>query len=511
MKKYILQLLFLLLMPLTAQTINPDAFIFKVKINGSGDKLNLIADTVSNDSDPVQIYDYNVDWGDGNTSIGIDTSFSKMYTTPGEYTVEITGVYPELKIIGDTTLVAKVTSVEQWGTNVWQSTTQMFFNQDEFTTINATDLPRFAEGITMIGMFENCRNFNVNINDWDLNGAVDLTEMFKGAISFNQPLNNWDVSKVKNTNAMFSRASSFNKSLNDWDVSSVEQLGAMFNNATSFNQPLDKWDTSSVTSMFALFDGAASFNQSIDNWNVSNVTNMIFLFGRAKAFNQPLNSWDVSNVIKFNGMFNDASSFNQSLDNWSVTSCDNFSSMFRNALSFNQPLTNFYPRVEATSYNFFLLGSNMSNENYNTTIVAWSKAKDIARNANFFRNNAKMHCSDGGVALAFLINDLGWKNVSDGGLDTSCSLSLGNSDIITNSAKLNEVFYSNDDKMIHISTNVDAKMSVVDLTTKQVKYMKVKKGESTEESENLAKGSFFILSLIDKNGKLIAEPTKMVK
>jgi surface protein len=77
----------------------------------------------------------------------------------------------------------------------------------------------------------------------------------------------------------------------------------MFAKTEKFNQPLNNWDVSNVKNMLGMFYNAEKFNQPLDKWNVSNVTNMRLMFYYAKSFNQPLNKWDVSNVTNMNQLF----------------------------------------------------------------------------------------------------------------------------------------------------------------------------------------------------------------
>ena len=61
-------------------------------------------------------------------------------------------------------------------------------------------------------MFHNIKkNFNININDWNVANVIDMSYMFYGAESFNQPLNKWNVSNVKYMICMFKNACNFNQ------------------------------------------------------------------------------------------------------------------------------------------------------------------------------------------------------------------------------------------------------------------------------------------------------------
>jgi surface protein len=133
--------------------------------------------------------------------------------------------------------------------------------------------------------------------------------MFDNAREFNQPIGNWDVSKVTDMSLMFENAKAFNQPIGNWDVSNVTYMYNMFQEATAFNQPIGQWNVSKVTDMGGMFSRATAFNQPIGNWNVSNVIYMSAMFVRAEAFNQYLGKWDVSKVTDIR--FNDTKSFNE--------------------------------------------------------------------------------------------------------------------------------------------------------------------------------------------------------
>jgi len=155
-------------------------------------------------------YDYNVDWGDGSTDTNVTGDITHTYSSPGTYTIEISGTFPRIYHSPfsptDSADSEKLLTVEQWGSISWESM-QWSFTGCTNLTISATDSP--------------------------------------------------DLSNVANMNRMFFYATSFDQPLNDWDVSNVTLMQSMFRDATSFNRPLDNWDVSNVTSMANMFDFTA--------------------------------------------------------------------------------------------------------------------------------------------------------------------------------------------------------------------------------------------------------------
>ena len=243
-------------------------------------------------------YNYSVDWGDGNTSVGQVTDSSHTYAVDGTYTVKITGSFPQFNVWGE----KKIVDVKQWGTNQWTSMYQTFASAENIQ-ISAIDAPDMSNVNNMGSMFNFAWNFNSNINHWDVSHVTDMYNTFLNANKFNQPLGSWDVGNVTNMGYMFANASSFNQPLGNWNVGNVTNMERLLLSATSFNQPLSSWNTSNVTNMTRLFANAGSFNQPLNSWNVNNVTDMSYMFTNTATYNQPLNSWNVSNVTNMTSMF----------------------------------------------------------------------------------------------------------------------------------------------------------------------------------------------------------------
>ncbi|WP_282043130.1 BspA family leucine-rich repeat surface protein [Winogradskyella flava] len=314
-----------------------------------------------------ETYNYNVDWGDGTTTTNHTGNASHTYTTQGSYDVTITGLFPRIYFLGIPIEERdKIIDVKQWGTNPWTSM-QAAFSDCSNLQISATDAPNLSNVTTMSGMFANATSFNQPINHWDVSNVGSMFETFRGATSFNQPLDNWDVSNVTSMHSMFFDASSFNQPIDTWDTSNVVSMGNMFRNATAFNQPLDTWDTSNVNSVFRMFQNTSSFNLPLNTWDMSSITNMNSMFQYATMFNQPLDNWDVGNVTNMTNMFND---------------------------------------------------TNLSIQNYDTTLQGWAALPSLQNNVIFGANGTN-YCN-GEAARDILINTYNW-TITDDGLDCSSS------------------------------------------------------------------------------------------
>ena len=349
------------------------------------------------------IYDFSIDWGDNQFDNNVTSTITHTYQTPGVYTISIIGTYPAHYFYYYTDFV-KLLTIDQWGTQPWQSMHQAFFNCKNMT-YNATDIPDLSQVEDMSGMFRGASLFDGNIDSWDVSNVTDMSEVFYSAAAFNQPLNSWNVAKVEDMNYMFLAAGKYNQNINTWDVSRVTDMNGMFQYAQVFNQPLNNWNTGAVIDMSRMFRDARVFNRPLNNWNVSSVINMTETFRDALVFNQPLNTWDVSKVTNMSSMYYNASSFdqplnswnvslvatmdsmfalatvfNQNIASWNVTNATNMKEMFRSAMAFNQPLNTWDVNSVVNMSSMF-----ESAQVFNQPLDAWNVSA-VANMSTMFKN-----------------------------------------------------------------------------------------------------------------------------
>lgn len=185
----------------------PGEFIMRVKTDNPG----------VTSSNQIRIpttgggYNYNVDWGDGNTSTGHTGDATHTYSSVGTYTVKISGMFPRV-YFNDGGDKKKLLTIEQWGNNAWDYFARAFKGCSNLTIL-AIDAPNLSNVNNMSEMFFYASNFNDNINHWNVSNIIITDNMLNNAISFNQPINSWNVSNVVSMNGMFAGATSFNQPL----------------------------------------------------------------------------------------------------------------------------------------------------------------------------------------------------------------------------------------------------------------------------------------------------------
>ena len=150
-------------------------------------------------------YNYDIDWGDGNTTTGAIGDTGHTYATAGAYQVTISGTFPRIYFGGSPAANRqKISSIDQWGCNPWTS---------------------------MDSAFSPCANLVVNASDTpNLSGVTSMRQMFRNSTSLGGGTGNWD-----------------------WNTANIEDMSGLFDNATNFNKDIGSWDTSNVTNMQEMF------------------------------------------------------------------------------------------------------------------------------------------------------------------------------------------------------------------------------------------------------------------
>src|SRR5690606_8504640 len=132
-----------------ANAQNPDAFIVTYEVtNDIG--LGVVISIPNNSSN-----NFTVDFGDGTVLTNQTGYVPYSYQNEGIYTVTITGTFNRLHF-GNTFANSnlKLKSIEQWGTNQWQTMKEAFKNCVNLV-INATDNPDLSQVVSVSNMFEN--------------------------------------------------------------------------------------------------------------------------------------------------------------------------------------------------------------------------------------------------------------------------------------------------------------------------------------------------------------------
>ena len=366
-------------------------------------------------------YNGTIDWGDGTTSLNSYSNRAHTYTTPGTYTITITGTLIGWSFGVNPISRLKISEILQWGCLRLGNSSSYFSDCINLSLSNVTDILNLTGTNNLFYMFAFCSNITTipNINSWDMSNVTNLSNMFVECNNFNDNITGWDVSNVTNMSAMFDNTYLFNQPIGSWDVSNVQNISYMFLQNTVFDQDLSSWDVSNVVNMKGVFNGCTSFDNGgspmISGWTTSNVTDMGDMFA-GSPFNQPIGSWDVSNVTKMDFMFNGCSLFNQPLSGWNVSNVTDMEQMFSNSTSFNQNIGS-WDVSNVSILTDFMLGktfSNYSTTNLDAIYNGWSSLPTLQSGININFGTIK-YTAGGSAGKAILQGTYGW-TITDGGI-----------------------------------------------------------------------------------------------
>ncbi len=200
-------------------------------------------------------YNYKVDWDNDGVfdDVGLTSSITHNYGTPGLKTIRISGDFPRF-ILGSLQKL-KIVSVDQWGSNQWASLQASFMDadnliikaQDSPNLFLCNDLSRMFSKADLVGGESETANWN-----WKTPTIKRMQSMFADATAFNQNIGSWDTNNVINMESMFQEAASFNQNLETWNVESVERfynmlLGAKLS-VINYDALLTSWSSQSIMS-----------------------------------------------------------------------------------------------------------------------------------------------------------------------------------------------------------------------------------------------------------------------
>jgi len=209
----------------------------------------------------------------------VGTSFSKTYSTPGEYEFPMENMQ-RLSFYG--------------------STSAEFDFKPGFDARSVQNMSK---------MFQCCYKFNGDISGWDTSNLSNMVYMFNNARLFNQDLFNWNTSNVTNLRYTFDNAHIFNGDISGWDTSKVTDFYAMFSNCRQFNRDIERLDTGAGANMVSMFNNCRTFNQQLAKWDVSNATNMYNMFRNATEFEQDISTWCVTKITRKPSYFDTSAKF----------------------------------------------------------------------------------------------------------------------------------------------------------------------------------------------------------
>ena len=288
-------------------------------------RFEIVVDTTkagsSNDTfvlplDGTSTYNFDIDWGDGNTeTVTTNTDQTHVYAFPGIYTIKIGGTnntFPAIKF-DDTGDTDKLLEIRNWGDIAWGSF-RFAFHGCRNMVLTATDIPDISGVASFSRAFENTGIISIDLRGWDFSSATGLSNMLNGCrdlVSIN--MTGIDLSGILSLN----RFANVNENLEeiigheDLDLSDVRDFTLAFNGCTKLrNLDVSNWDISAVVDFDRTFRLCASLTLSgIDNWTTTRLKYMSGMFQESPV-NPDISDWDISVLTDASDAF-DGSNFSQ--------------------------------------------------------------------------------------------------------------------------------------------------------------------------------------------------------
>jgi len=174
-----------------------------------------------------------------------------------------------------------------------------------FDTSKVTDMSWLFDGIG------NRNPISLDLSALDTSNVQNMSSMFFGVNITDLDLSVLNTASVTNMNLMFSGAKSLTGlNLSDWDVSNAQDMSSMFSNADIPSLDLSWRDTGSLETTNFMFGGGMGYFGHITSiaglsgWDTSSLKDMRYMFNNLRSITSlDLSGWDVRNVEYMNNVF----------------------------------------------------------------------------------------------------------------------------------------------------------------------------------------------------------------
>jgi len=330
------------------------------------------------------VYSGTIDWGDGNSDALSYANRTHTYASSGIYTITLSGTMVGFRFnnSGDK---AKILDISNWG------------------ELNPT---------TDRG-FMGCTNLDVSATDAPIITANNLNYMFYNCTSLTTAdFSKWDTSTVITAQGTFQNCVNFNGQLDNWVHSGLTSLHTFFFNCDRFAGNLDSWDTSGVTNWYETFRGANFFNASMAGWVIrGNIQGSFLCNSNNTLQGLGMDTWDTSQMTRFAAF--GCANLNPDVTNWDTSALTNAQGCWQSCSSFNRSMAN-WDINQVTNFTNFMLGSSLSTANYDATLIAWDAqgAMSFSGTVNF---GGSKYTSGGAAEAARTSLISKWGGIIDGG------------------------------------------------------------------------------------------------
>ena len=171
---------------------------------------------------------YDVDWGDGNSSIGVVDPQIHTYSSGGTYQITVSNTFNYVRHLASGNDPAKMVSIDQWGSAQITNLNQAYLNCVNMDIL-ASDIPNTSNVTSMFFSWQNCSSLT-SFPLIDTSNVTSMTSTWQNCSSLTSfPL--IDTSNVENSSLTFFGCTGLT-SLPLIDLSSMTFASNMFGGCT---------------------------------------------------------------------------------------------------------------------------------------------------------------------------------------------------------------------------------------------------------------------------------------
>ena len=251
----------------TSESNNPDAFVSEWSTTVDGESITI----------PAQGATFNavVDWGDNSPleTITSPTGFVHPYDTAGDYTISITGTFPNIFLNGGTSApkLKKVLNLGKVGWTRFDLAFKGCSNLTEFTA-GSTDTSAVT---TMSEMFRSCALLtSLDVSNFDTSSVTDMGVMFFGCTALTSiNVSSFNTSKVLNMSYMFYNCALLTSlDVSSFNTSLVNNMSNMFRQCLVLTSlDVSSFVTSSISNMALMFHTTNALTSivGVEDWDIT--------------------------------------------------------------------------------------------------------------------------------------------------------------------------------------------------------------------------------------------------
>ena len=286
--------------------------------------------------------------------------------------------------------------VSNWDVSNVTDMSYMFYNCAVIKSIDVSNW-NVVNVTNMHSMFNNCSSLTtLDISSWNVSNVTDMGYMFHYCFALTSlDVSNWNVGKVTTFCSMFSGESYGatpirirNLNVTNWDMSSATDISFMFYAFQGCNLDLSKWNVSKVQNFDHMTAHAYINIGDVSNWYTPAATNMNAMFYSVTNEVLDVSNLVTENVICFEQMFENCRNLKKiiGLEKFNTSKSVSFSEMFKDCHNLEELDLSSFDTSKAVDGDTIISTNGTSSETLKDMFLNMYKLKKITLGEKFSYN-----------------------------------------------------------------------------------------------------------------------------